>query len=132
MSDFSTSNQSESIDTETGEIRYRKTLAKPVAAQRTSRGKIPSIHVENHITIPAKNTQHRVIFISLSPLGAHVIAMAKLTGRQYQVVFLLIRDMNFEGQNFTHPEFLAGELGMDVADVRRALKVLEDKNILYR
>ena len=53
MSDFSTSNQSESIDTETGEIRYRKTLAKPVAAQRTSRGKIPSIHVENHITIPA-------------------------------------------------------------------------------
>ena len=104
MSDFKASSNSESIDVSTGEIRYRKTPVKTVVAQRCVRGKIPSISGENPLNIPAKNTQNRVLFISLSPLGAHVMATAKLTGRQYQIVFLLIRDMNFDGQNFTHPD----------------------------
>ena len=124
MFDFNASNQSESIDTETGEIRYRKTLPETVVAEGTSKGKSPKL--------PGKNSQKRPSFLKVTPIGAHVMAMARLTGRQYQILFMLIRDANYAGMCFTHPDHLASELGMDSSDARKALKVLEEKSIVKR
>jgi len=114
------------IDLETGEIvgRYREGSPQSQASAQKHRGKIPKM--------PGSNSQNRVKFISLSPLGAHVMAVAKLTGRQYQVVFLLLRDMSYGGKCYTHPDHIASEIGMDSSDVRKVLKVLEEKNILAR
>ena len=60
------------------------------------------------------------------------MAMAKLTGRQYQIMFVLMRDMDYDGKSRTHPDYIAEEIGMDPSDVRKALRVMEDKDILFR
>lgn len=118
-------NQHCEINTETGEVtRYRKRTLESLEQQGTARGKIPKLL--------GKNTQKRPVFQQLFPLGAHVMAMARLTGRQYQILFLLIRDSNYSGMCFTHPKHIASELEMDVSDVSKALKVIEKHSIIRR
>ena len=60
------------------------------------------------------------------------MAMAKLTSRQYQVLLLMIRDANRSGSALTHPNYIAEEINMDSSDVRKAIKVLEEKSFLYK
>lgn len=116
----------EVIDKETGEItsRKRKGSLETRMDKGTLRGKIPKI--------PGKNSQKRIRFASLSTLGAHAMVVANMTGRQYQIAFLLIRDMNYDGKCMTHPDYIASEIGMDSSDVRKALKVLEKNDVLFR
>ncbi len=122
----STEEVSEQIKLITNKVidRYRKAPAESLVPQGGSRGNSPKL--------PGKNSQKRPVFQKITPLGAHVMAIAKLTGRQYQILFMLIRDANYEGVCFTHPDHIASELSMDSSDVRKALKVLDEKNILKK
>lgn len=112
----------EVIDKESGEIRYISSGSETLDTRGSVRGKSPSSRV--------KFTPK--IYTQLSGAGAHAMAMAKLTSRQYQVLLLIIRDSNRSGSAMTHPSYLAEELEMDVSDVRKALKVLDEKSFIYK
>ena len=114
------------IDPETGEIlQIQISGPESQAAPENPRGNFPQRKGQ-------KTLYTRVQFLKLKPLGAHVMAAAKLTGRQYQVFFLLLRDANYGGRCYTHPDHLGKELGMDPSDVRKALKALEKHRLAFR
>lgn len=60
------------------------------------------------------------------------MATSRLTARQYQTFFILLRDASYGGKCFTHPDIIAKEIGMDSSDVRKALKVLEQHQLVFR
>jgi len=69
---------------------------------------------------------------TMSSSFLQVLASEKLTVGQYQVLFLLIRDACKGGLCYTRPSFIADELGIDVANVRCAIRGLESKQMVFK
>ena len=140
MSKYSESPRSEEIareemvvDPETGEIlQIQISEAESLAVPEGARGYSPSKQVPAPSKPGGKSLGAKVRFLKVKPLGARVMATARLTARQYQVFLLLLSEAQFGGRCYTHPNHIGKDLEMDPSDVRKAIKALEQHQLVFK
>lgn len=124
-------------DSETGEILQIEIVGpESLGTSQGVESGTPKIYVSNDSKSgsnqPPSQKKGKVRFVKIKPLGAYVMATKRFTARQYQVLFMLIHEASYGGRCYTHPDFIGAAIGINPSDVRKALKVLEQHQVVFR